>query len=83
MKYSDYLLKLTDNIEYSEYITGNMEKNVAYTDYVSANLNHSIEYSKYLAETLDPNSPQAKRKIRMKKMKEIFGEDNIKGLSHI
>jgi len=81
--YSDYLAeKLDTNIQYSEYIAENISNTLNYAQYLADNLDKSVDYAVYISEALNPEELQkaSKRRLRSKKIKEIFTTEELKAM---
>jgi len=56
VEYSNYISENLDkSINYQEYLAENIDKNISYSEYIAENLDKSIDFSEYIAEHVDKN----------------------------
>ena len=59
-------------MNYTDYLSENLERNINYSEYIAENLDKSITYTEYIAEHRD--LAKEKRELREKKLKRILNE---------
>jgi len=69
-----------DELKYTEYIAGQLNKTLQYTEYLAEHLDKNIQYSEYLSGThYETESEKAERirLMRSKKLNRIINEMDI------